>query len=81
MKNFGIMILCVSLAVAAFLFALKGRYQVATYEGSLLGQMSWMKYDTMTGRTWVISDKGIHWIEINDYGYAFLKPEDQKEKK
>ena len=81
MKSFGIMILCISLAVAAFLFALKGRYQVATYEGSLLGQMAWMKCDTITGRTWVISDKGIHWIEIKDYGYVYLKPEEQKEKK
>jgi hypothetical protein len=78
MKNFGIMILCISLAVAAFLFALKGRYQVSTYEGSRVGLMPWMRYDTMTGRTWLVSDKGVHWIEVRDYGYAYNKPEEQE---
>ena len=80
MKNFGIMILCISLAISAFLFALNGRYQVTTYEGDLLGQSAWMRCDTITGRTWVVSDKGMHWTEIRDYGYAYVKPEDDKGK-
>lgn len=84
MKNFGIMVLCFSLAVAAPLFALRGRYQVSIYEGSRVGLIPWMRYDTITGRTWLMSDltqsnEGAHWIEVKDYGYAYLKPEEQKE--
>lgn len=79
MRNFGIMILCISLAVAAFLFALKGRYQLSTYEGSRVGLMPWVRYDTITGRTWLMSDKGVQWIEIKDYGYVYVNPEEQKE--
>jgi hypothetical protein len=53
MKNFGIMILCISLAVSAFIFALNGRYQVSTYQGDgTFGGMIWMKCDTITGRVW-----------------------------
>lgn len=81
MKNFGIMILCISLSVAAFLFALKGRYQISTYEGSRVGLMPWMKCDTITGRTWLVSDEGVHWVEVKDYGYVYTKPDEQKQKK
>ena len=75
MKNFGKMILYISLAVAAFLFALNGRYQVSSAGQG--GLTMWTKYDTVTGRAWQASyvDSEIHWIEIQDYGYVFTKVE------
>ncbi len=78
MKNFGIFIFCVSLSIAAVLFALNGRYKVSA-DGSqgMLGR--WIKLDTITGRTWQIdTSKGLEWIEIRDYGYAYLKSDEQK---
>lgn len=72
------MILCFSLAVAAILFSLNGRYQISTYEGARVGLMPWMKIDTLTGRAWMIPDTGIEWIEVVDYGYVYTKPAEQK---
>ncbi|MCF7908164.1 MAG: hypothetical protein K9L86_04755 [Candidatus Omnitrophica bacterium] len=75
------MILCISLAVSAFLFALNGRYQVTTYQGSgQLGGMMWMKCDTITGRVWDLNiNKGKQWVEIIDYGQGYvLENEEQK---
>ena len=78
MKNFGIMILCISLAIAAFIFALNGRYQLSPYQGSSsLGGMIWMKCDTITGRIWELNiNKGKQWVEIMSYGNCYiLEPE------
>ena len=82
MKNFGIMILCISLAVAAFLFALKGRYQVTPYQGEgTFGGMIWMKCDTITGRVWDLSiNGGKQWVEIIDYGNGYILEEQKKGK-
>ena len=82
MKNFGIMILCVSLAVLAFLFALNGRYQISTYQGSgQLGGMMWMKCDTITGRVWDLNmNEGKQWAEIRNYGNVYILEEQKKDK-
>jgi len=80
-KNFGIMILCILLAISAFLFALNGRYQVVPYQGSShLGGLLWMKCDTITGRIWELNIKnGKQWVEVMDYGNGYiLENEEQK---
>ena len=78
MKNFGIMILCISLAVSAFLFALNGRYQVFICQGDI---PTFVRCDTITGRTWKMDmQKGLQWTEIRDYGFVYILEEQKKDK-
>ena len=78
MKNFCIIVLCISLSVASILFALNGRYRVINVDRQ--SEVLLCKYDSLTGKTWNLrnADKALHWVEIKEYGYVYLPPEDKK---
>jgi len=78
-KNIGVIILCICLSVAAIIFSLNGRYKVIMNAGADHAGVIWIKYDTLTGRTWGLwglSGK-MHWSEVKDYGYV-IPPTNEK---
>jgi len=80
MKNFCIIVLCISLSIASILFSLNGRYKVTMNSGDLGGTV-WCRVDSLTGRAWFVSltSEDRTWTEIRSFGYAFTKPSDNKE--
>lgn len=79
MKNFCIGFLCICVGIASLLFALNGRFEITTSTGEGSGFI-WYKYDRLLGRTWVFTpqEDNMQWVEIPDFGYAYLPPEDQE---